>query len=44
MTQPSFAPVPEADQVLRWNLFLDDPMHGLPALPDDILPPAVRVK
>jgi len=30
----------EADQVLRWNLFLDDPMHGQPDLPDDILPPA----
>jgi len=30
----------EADLVLRWNLFLDDPMHGLPDLPDDILPPA----
>jgi WD40 repeat protein len=30
----------EADQVLRWNLFLDDPMHGLPDLPEDILPPA----
>ncbi len=30
----------EADQVLRWNLFLDDPLYGLPDLPDDILPPA----
>ena len=32
----------EADQVLRWNLFLDDPLYGLPDLPDDILPPPSR--
>ncbi|HEX8202233.1 MAG TPA: CHAT domain-containing protein, partial [Isosphaeraceae bacterium] len=29
----------EADQALRWNLFEADPLHGLPPLPADLLPP-----
>jgi hypothetical protein len=31
---------PGAQQIERWNLFVNDPLFGLPALPADIHPPA----